>query len=250
MYGPTGTGKTFFARAVAGELGWPLYVISGSAIISKYIGDSEKNLMQLFNQAKSHKHSVIFIDEIETIFPDRKTKDLQQHEMKLAGEFLTQIDGIEPIENWILIIGATNNPSALDDALLRDGRLSIHAYVGLPDENLVVEMLRKEMKGIEGDGQINYQEQASKLNGLTLNSVKKIAEEARNIAYTRDTEYFNQHPELEKKARGVQAGDFDQAIVNCSPMRISEQALEEMRVFQEKHLSHIKGIEGIHRYGI
>jgi len=239
LYGPTGTGKTFFARAVAGELGWPLYVISGSAIISKYVGESEKNLMHLFSQAKSHKRSVIFIDEIETIFPDRKTKELQQHEKKLAGELLAQLDGIDPAENWMLIIGATNNPTALDDALLRDGRLGIHAFVGLPEKKLIVEMLQKEMTGIKLQGEIDFDSIADKLVGLTLNSVKNIAEEVRSIAYIRDTDYYNRHPEMEQVALGVRSEDFDQAMKNRTPMRISEKSLVEMQAFQEQHLNHI-----------
>lgn len=240
LYGPTGTGKTFFASAIAGELGWPLFVISGSAIKSKFVGESEKNLAQLFSQAKSHNHSVVFIDEIETLFPNRKTKDLQHHEKILVGEFLTLLDGIDPIENWMLIIGATNNPTELDEALLRDGRLGIHAFIGLPEKELIVEMIKKEVGDISIIGEISYEDIAEKLLGLTLNSIKHIVIEARSIAYMRDEDYYNQHPEMERVARGIKEEDFDQAITIRNPMRISEESLAEMRAFQEKHLNNFK----------
>lgn len=132
LYGPPGTGKTFLARAVAGELDLPFYMISSSDVFSKYVGDSENNILRIFQEARKNKLSVIFIDEMETIFRKR-TDAIHEATQKVISVILQEIDGVDQNKNPVLLLGATNMPWQIDEAFLRPGRFDVLAFVGLPD---------------------------------------------------------------------------------------------------------------------
>ncbi|MBQ3122265.1 MAG: AAA family ATPase, partial [Bacteroidaceae bacterium] len=107
LYGPPGTGKTFLARAVAGELNLPFYMITSADVFGRYVGDSEKNILRIFQEARKHKLSVIFIDEMETIFRKR-TDDIHEVTQKVISVILQEMDGVVKHKNPILLLGATN----------------------------------------------------------------------------------------------------------------------------------------------
>ncbi len=133
LYGPPGTGKTFIAKAVAGELNLPFYAITAADIFGRYVGESEQNLRKLFQSARKNKLSVIFIDELETIFRKR-TGEIHEVTQKVISLLLQELDGIGGEgKNPILLLGATNMPWQVDEAFLRPGRFDILAFVDLPD---------------------------------------------------------------------------------------------------------------------
>lgn len=132
LYGPPGTGKTLLARAVAGELGLPFFTITAADIFGKLVGDSEKNVRKLFKEIRRHPLSVVFIDELETIFPNRAA-DIHETTRKVVAYMLQELDGIEAGKNPILLLGATNVPWMVDEAFLRPGRFDVKIFVGLPD---------------------------------------------------------------------------------------------------------------------
>ena len=140
LYGPPGTGKTFFARAVAGELELPFYMVTSADIFGKYVGESEKNVRKLFNDIRKNPLSVVFIDELETIFPKR-TGNVDETMRKVISLLLQELDGIDRSKNPILLLGATNVPWLIDEAFMRPGRFDVKVYVGLPDFDARRQML-------------------------------------------------------------------------------------------------------------
>lgn len=132
LYGPPGTGKTFLARAVAGELDLPFYMITAADVFGRYVGDSEKNIRNLFVNARKNPLSVVFVDEMETIF-SKRTDNIHETTQKVISVILQELDGVDQNKNPILLLGATNTPWKIDEAFLRPGRFDILAFVDLPD---------------------------------------------------------------------------------------------------------------------
>ena len=160
LYGPPGTGKTFIAKAIAGEVGATFYAIKGSDIMSKYVGESEKNISSLFEAAKEQKLSIIFIDEMDSLFGERG-KDT--HNDKRVNEFLQQIDGFASKTDNLLILGATNRPWDVDSAAVRSGRFSEKIYVPLPDEKAREFMFKHNLENVPLGKDVDF----DKLVGLT-----------------------------------------------------------------------------------
>ena len=132
LYGPPGTGKTYFAKAVAGELKVPFYAITAADIFSKYVGESEQNVRNIFQELRKNKLSVLFIDELESIFRSR-ADDIHETTRKIILVLLQELDGISSNNSGMLLIGATNAPHLIDEAFLRAGRFDVKIFVGLPD---------------------------------------------------------------------------------------------------------------------
>lgn len=140
LYGPPGTGKTFIAKAVAGELGLPFFIITAADVFGKYIGESERNIRRIFTEVRKHPLSVVFIDELETLFPKR-THDVHETTRKVISILLQELDGIDSGKNPVLLLGATNVPWMIDEAFMRPGRFDVKVYVGLPDFDARRQML-------------------------------------------------------------------------------------------------------------
>ena len=148
LYGLPGTGKTFFAKAVAGELGLPFYVIKSSDILSKYLGESEKIFQNIFDTARKNPMSVIFIDETNGLLPSRNSESVHEVSKRIADIFLQETDGIDSKEkNPFLLIGATNFPNNIADAAL--DRFSTCIEVELPDASTRKFILQRELGKME-----------------------------------------------------------------------------------------------------
>lgn len=133
LYGPPGTGKTYIARAVAGELDAAFFVARSSDLMSQWFGKAEQNIAALFAAARKESRSVIFLDEVEALVPKRSSTGSSVMP-RVVAEFLSQTQSIGgESENAVLLMGATNEPWAIDPAALRPGRFDELIYVGLPD---------------------------------------------------------------------------------------------------------------------
>lgn len=131
LVGPPGTGKTLLAKAVAGEANVPFFYASGSSFDEVFVGVGSMRIRQMFENAKQHAPSIIFIDELDAIGSKRNPRDPQHSRMSL-NQLLTELDGFAE-STGVIVIAATNIPEALDKALLRPGRFDKHVYVPLPD---------------------------------------------------------------------------------------------------------------------
>ena len=185
LYGPPGTGKTFIAKAVAGELDLPFYSITSADVFGKYVGESENNIRDLFREARKNPLSVIFIDELETIFRKR-TESVHETTQKVITVILQELDGINDNQNPIMLLGATNTPWMIDEAFLRTGRFDILAYVGLPDvearKKIIMNSFKDVKYPVDGDA-VEYLAQRSE--GLSGADLKGVAQKIKQTAFDR-----------------------------------------------------------------
>ncbi len=133
LFGPPGCGKTFLARAIAGEIEANFLHIELQAILSMYVGQSETNLHDVFQKARENKPCVVFIDELDAIGGSRNTMR-QHHDRMLVNQLLLELDGLKAFNDGIFVIGATNTPWYLDSALRRPGRFNHLIFVPPPEE--------------------------------------------------------------------------------------------------------------------
>ncbi|KAG5513218.1 hypothetical protein PMAC_001588 [Pneumocystis sp. 'macacae'] len=138
LYGPPGTGKTMLFRAIANETNAYVELVNGPSIIGKYLGETEANLTKIFENAKKHQPSIIFIDEIDAIAPKRGDDTADR---RVVASLLTLMDGMNS-SGQIIVVGATNRPNILDEALRRPGRFEKEIEIGVPDVDARLEILK------------------------------------------------------------------------------------------------------------
>ncbi|XP_068044033.1 ATPase family gene 2 protein homolog A isoform X1 [Anomalospiza imberbis] len=149
LYGPPGTGKTMIAKAITNEVGAHVTVINGPEIISKFYGESESRLRQIFAEASLCRPSIIFIDELDALCPKREGAQ-NEVEKRVVASLLTLMDGIGSggSEGQLLVLGATNRPHALDAALRRPGRFDKEIEIGIPNAQDRLDILQKLLKKV------------------------------------------------------------------------------------------------------
>ena len=187
LYGLPGTGKTFFAKAVAGELGVPFYVLDTSKVMGKYVGESQKAIKELFDTARKNPMSVIFIDETNGVLPSRNDSNIHETTKQVQDIILQEVDGIESdSKNPFLLIGATNYPGNLDDAAL--SRFPKRVEVGLPDDATRRFILERELPKrmeipIDGDA-LDFL--VASTDGFSCRDIVLCSKELRGIAAERN----------------------------------------------------------------
>ena len=181
LAGPPGTGKTSVAKVLAAQAHTSFYPISGADVISKWVGESERNIRQVFERARENRPSIIFIDEVDAIAGARG--ELQVHDSHV-NQLLAEIDGVTG-QRGVFVIGATNRPDQLDPALLRGGRLSRTIYLGLPDEPGRLAILRLHTARMPTVG-VRFEELAAETEGFSPADLKALSQEAALVAMERE----------------------------------------------------------------
>ncbi len=180
MYGPPGCGKTYLARATAGEVKAGFLAVGISDVLDMWIGQSEKNLHALFEQARSHRPCVLFFDEVDALGANR-TDMLKSGGRQIINQFLSELDGVATSNEGVLILAATNAPWHLDPAFRRPGRFDRILFVPPPDAPARAAILRLLLKG-KPVGEIDFDALAKKTDGYSgadLKAVVDIAVEAK-----------------------------------------------------------------------
>ncbi|MGC8496053.1 MAG: CDC48 family AAA ATPase [Candidatus Micrarchaeia archaeon] len=176
LYGAPGTGKTLLAKAVANESDAHFIDISGPELVSKFVGESEERLREIFNEAKEKAPTIIFMDEIDAIAPKRE-EATNEVERRMVSQLLTLMDGITS-RGQVIVIGATNRPNAIDPALRRPGRFDREIEIGVPDRNARKEILQIHTKNMPLAKDVNLDELANLTHGYTGADIAALCREA------------------------------------------------------------------------
>ncbi len=177
LYGPPGCGKTHLARAVAGELGASFLSVGLNDILDMYIGNSEKNLSNLFEMARSKAPSVLFIDEIDALGGKRSGNN-STNLKNMTTHFLTEMDGIGVNNDKLLVLGATNEPWSVDTAFRRPGRFDRVIFVPPPDNQARVEILKIHAKDKNVDPAVPWEKLASNMDHFSGADIAQVVEQA------------------------------------------------------------------------
>jgi transitional endoplasmic reticulum ATPase len=232
LHGPPGTGKTLLAKAVASETNANFHSISGPEIMSKFYGQSEENLRDIFKQAEENAPSIIFIDELDSIAPKRD-EVAGEVERRVVAQLLALMDGLQA-RGKVVVIGATNRPNALDPALRRPGRFDREIEIGVPDRDGRLEILQIHTRGMPLSKDVELKELAGLTHGYVGADLAALSKEAamrslRRILPDIDLQADVIPPELLNKLT-VTRDDFLQAYREMEPSTLREVLIEKPNV--------------------
>jgi transitional endoplasmic reticulum ATPase len=230
LSGPPGTGKTLIARVVANESGAEFFYIAGPEIMSKYYGESEKRLREIFEEAKEKAPSIVFIDELDSIALKREdvTGELER---RVVAQLLSLMDGLEE-RGEIVVIGATNRIDAIDPALRRPGRFDREIELPVPREEERVEILHVHTRNMPLKG-VNLEELAGKTHGFVGADIASLCKEAAMKALRRHFPELNMDKKIPEHAledMTVTDEDFREALKEMEPSAMREVLIEVPRV--------------------
>ncbi|MFA6214288.1 MAG: CDC48 family AAA ATPase [Candidatus Micrarchaeia archaeon] len=232
IYGPPGTGKTLLARAVASESEANFVHIGGPELVSKFVGESEERLRQLFKDAQDNAPSIIFMDEIDAIAPKRE-EATSEVERRMVSQLLTMLDGLKA-RGQVIVIGATNRPNSIDPALRRPGRFDREVELGVPDRQGRKEILQIHTRSMPLAEDVSVDELASITHGYTGADVSALTKEAamkvlRRILPKIDLEQEFIPTEILDNLR-VTREDFFNALREVRPSALREVFIERPNV--------------------
>jgi len=223
MHGPPGTGKTLLAKAVANESDAHFIAIQGPEIMSKYVGGSEENLREFFEEAEENAPSIVFIDEIDAIAPKREEVS-GETERRVVAQLLTLMDGLKT-RGQVVVIGATNRPDALDTALRRGGRFDREIEIGVPDKDGRREVLQIHTRGMPLDEKVDLDEIADITHGFVGADLEMLCKEAAMRVLRRVLPDIKSDEEIPKeilKKMIIQKSDFKEALKEVQPSALRE----------------------------
>jgi transitional endoplasmic reticulum ATPase len=232
LYGPPGTGKTLLAKAVANETNTSFFSISGPEIMSKFYGESEKRLRETFEQAQEKSPSILFIDELDSIAPNREDVS-GEVERRVVSQLLTLMDGINS-RGKIIIIAASNRPNAIDPALRRPGRFDREIEIGIPDDDGRLEILNIHTKGMPLGPDVNLKRISRLTHGFVGADLEVLTKEAAMRSLRRLIPQVNidQSPVPQDLLNKITVldSDFNNALKDVTPSAIREFSIQKPTV--------------------
>ncbi|WP_407453782.1 CDC48 family AAA ATPase [Methanobrevibacter sp.] len=224
MHGPPGTGKTLLAKAVASESDAHFILINGPEIMSKYVGGSEENLREYFEEAEANSPSIIFIDELDAIAPKREETN-GETERRTVAQLLTLMDGLKS-RGQVVVIGATNRPDSLDPALRRPGRFDREIEIGVPDADERQQILEIHTRNMPIDEDIDLNKLATTTHGFVGADLESLCKEAAMRVVRRILpEIKNDDEEIPEEVLKkiiVTKDDFKSALKEIQPSALRE----------------------------
>ena len=223
LHGPPGTGKTLLAKAVANETSASFFSIAGPEIISKYYGESEQQLREIFEDAADEAPAIIFIDELDSIAPKREDVT-GEVERRVVAQLLTMMDGLES-RGQVIVIAATNRVDSVDPALRRPGRFDREIEIGVPDEVGRREILQIHTRGMPLSDDVNLNRLADETHGFVGADIESLTKEAAMRALRR---YL---PEIDLDEEDIPPSLIDRMIIKRDDFRgaLSEVEPSAMR---------------------
>ena len=224
MHGSPGTGKTLLAKAVASESDAHFISINGPEIMSKYVGGSEENLREFFEEAEANAPSIIFIDELDAIAPKREETQ-GEVERRTVAQLLTLMDGLNS-RGQVVVIGATNRPDSLDQALRRPGRFDREIEIGVPDRDERKEILEIHTRTMPLNEDVDLDKIAESTHGFVGADLESLCKEAAMRVVRRIIPEINKLdeaiPEETLKKIIVNNDDFREALKEIQPSALRE----------------------------
>lgn len=236
LYGPPGTGKTLLGKAVANECDANFISIKGPEVLSKWVGESEKAVREIFKKARQTAPSIIFLDEIDSLAPERGMGDINEVTDRVVNQLLTSMDGIES-NPGIVVLGATNRPDRVDSALLRSGRFDHKLFVSVPDEMSRLEIFKIHTSTMPLYKDVDLSKLAQYTESFVGADIEAVCREAGLSA-------------MKKRSNKVRMEDFMDALDSISPS-IDEEILEmyqEMELDLERTFRKKKDYNGVGLY--
>ncbi len=243
LHGPPGTGKTLLAKAVANETNAHFTSLSGPEVMSKFYGESEERLREIFKEAQENAPSIIFIDELDAIAPKRE-EVTGEVERRVVSQLLSLMDGLQS-RGKVVVIGATNRPNALDAALRRPGRFDREIVIGVPDRQGRMEILQIHTRGMPLAEDVNLEKLADVTHGFVGADLEALCKEAAMRALRRIL------PEVNLEAESIPAdilnkivvtmNDFQEALKDVEPSAMREVLVEVPNINWED----IGGLENV-----
>ena len=224
LYGPPGTGKTLLAKAVAGETNSHFTSLSGPEIMAKHYGESEEKLRDIFKQAEDNAHSIIFIDEIDSIAPKREEVS-GELEKRIVSQLLTLMDGMKG-RGKVVVIAATNRPDSIDPALRRPGRFDREVEIGIPDDEGRLEILNIHTRGMPLDENVKLDNISKTTHGFVGADLEVLCKEAAMRSLRRILPEINLDEEKVSKdvlqKIKITSNDFTDALKEVRPSALRE----------------------------
>jgi len=224
LYGPPGTGKTLMAKAAANESEANFISIKGPELLSKWVGESEKGVREIFRKARQAAPCIIFFDELDAIAPTRGGDHGDSHVTeRVISQFLTEMDGLEILTN-VVVIGATNRPDIIDPALLRPGRFDRILYVPPPDRESRIQIIKIHTKKKPLGEDFNIEDLADKTDGYTGADIASLSSAAVMLALREHITKYPDSKEAEKQAKDLKINmkHFDDAMKKIRPLSKQE----------------------------
>ena len=229
LYGPPGTGKTLLAKAVANESEATFILLNGPEVISKFYGESEKKIREIFNEAEKEAPSIIFIDEIDAIAPKRE--EVQgEVERRVVSQLLTMMDGLKA-RGRVVVIGATNRPNSLDPALRRPGRFDREVAINVPDKEGRLQVLKIHTRNMPLTKDVNLESLAAITHGFVGADLSALTKEAamsvlRKLLPELDIKDGEQIPQEVLEKLKITDKDFQEALKIVRPSAMREVLVE------------------------
>ncbi len=234
LYGPPGTGKTLMAKAAANESEANFISIKGPELLSKWVGESEKGVREIFRKARQAAPCIIFFDEIDAIAPKRGGDFGDSHVTeRVISQLLTELDGLEILTN-VVVIGATNRPDIIDAALLRPGRFDRLLYVPPPDRDSRIKIMNIHLKKKPLADDVNIEKLADQAEGYTGADIASLSSAAVMLALREHVSKYKDPKEAEehKKELKIHMTHFESAMKKIRPL--STQELNMYRIIAEQ----------------
>ncbi len=223
LYGPPGTGKTLLAKAVANESEANFISVKGPEILSKWVGESEKAIREIFRKARQAAPAIVFFDEIDSIAPVRGSVGDSRVTERIISQLLTEMDGLEELRK-VVVIAATNRPDLLDPALLRPGRFDRLIYVPPPDYKARVEILKIHTRGKPLADDVSLEELAKRTEGYTGADLENLVNTAALVALKEHISKYRDPKEAisHKDELKIEWKHFEEALKKVRPMGTEE----------------------------
>jgi len=204
LTGPPGTGKTLLAKALANQSNVNFISVKGAELLSKYVGESEKAVREVFQKAKQVSPTIIFFDEMDALAPKRSDADSNRVSERVVSQLLSELDGIEELVD-VFVLASTNRVDMVDPAILRPGRFDMIIEIPPPNESEILDILTIHTKQKPLEKDVNLEKLAAKMTGMTGADIELICNRA-SIISIRD------HLKNKKRVLKISNSHFDQSV--------------------------------------